>query len=220
MPPNKPMNRSGNGLAQLTLGGIWRHDQAAGSEPVSAVAVRLSPIRWTAPDPGYTAGLMQKGFLPLLMLLGLVCFGRPAEAITIEGVEFIDYLEFNAPLSGDLLLSTSEDIYVFALSPIVANVFDLTAGAEIHILQALSADTVSLCAKSAVCESGPFTFDRDLIVTLSGPIGNLTLLAGGSIVVAAQAIPEPSTALLLAMGLGSIAGHRRQARRGPTSRCS
>jgi hypothetical protein len=44
-PPNKPMNRSGNSLIQLTVGAIWRHNQAAGSEPVSAVAARLSPIR-------------------------------------------------------------------------------------------------------------------------------------------------------------------------------
>jgi hypothetical protein len=40
------MNRSGNSLVQLTLGATWRHNQVAGSEPVSAVAARLVPIRW------------------------------------------------------------------------------------------------------------------------------------------------------------------------------
>jgi hypothetical protein len=35
-------------LVQLTLGGIWRHNQVTGSEPVSAVAARLTPIRYTA----------------------------------------------------------------------------------------------------------------------------------------------------------------------------
>ena len=156
---------------------------------------------------------MQNLFMALLILSSFVCHSRSAEAITIEGVEFTDFLIFDAPLSGDLLLSTSEDIYVFAPDPIVAVVFDLTAGIDIILSQSLTADTVSLCAQSAACDTGPFTFDRDLVVTLSGPIGDFTLLAGGSVVVAAQVIPEPSTVLLLASGLIALAVGRRSTRR-------
>ena len=42
------MNRSVNSSFQLTLGAVWRHTVVVGSEPVSTVATRLSPIRWTA----------------------------------------------------------------------------------------------------------------------------------------------------------------------------
>ncbi len=147
--------------------------------------------------------------MALLVSLLFACLGRSAKAITIEGVDFTDFLAFDTPLSGDLLLSTSKDIYVFAPDPIVAGVFDLTAGIDIIFSQSITADTLSLCAQSAACDTGPFTFDRDLVVTLSGPIGDFTLLAGGSIVVAAQAIPEQTTAVLLALGLASIAGYRR-----------
>jgi hypothetical protein len=158
---------------------------------------------------------MQTLIVAVLLVSSFVCLGRPAEAITIEGVEFTDFLVFDAPPFGDLLLSTSEDIYVFAPDPIVAEVFDLTAGTDIIFSGSvmLTAETVSLCAQSEVCDTGPFTFGRDLVVNLPGPIGDLTLLAGGSIVVATQAIPEPSTALLLALGLGSIAGYPRGPRR-------
>ena len=145
---------------------------------------------------------MQKSCLAFLILLSFVCLGRSAEAITIKGVEFTDFLTFEAPLSGDLMLSTSVDIYVFAPVPIIADVFDLTAGIEIILFQSLTADTVSFCAQSPACDTGPLTFDRDLVVILSGPVGEFTLLAGGSIVVAAEPIPEPSTALLLVFGLG------------------
>ena len=158
---------------------------------------------------------MQKLVVAILIVSSFVCLGRSAEALTIEGVEFSDFLEFDAPLSGDLILSTSEDIYVFAPDPIVAGVFDLTAGTEIIFSTSVTiiADTISLCAQSEVCNTGPFTYGRDLVVTLPGTIGDLTLLAGGSIVVSTLAIPEPSTALLLALGLGLIAGTRRSSGR-------
>ena len=158
--------------------------------------------------------------IALLILSSFLCLGRSAEAITIEGVEFTDFLVFDAPIGGDLALSTSEDIYVFAPELILAGVFDLTAGTEIILLQSITADTISLCAPSAVCDIGPFTFDHDLVVNLLGPVGNFTLLAGTSIVVATQTIPEPTTALLLALGLGSIAGFRPGSRRRRTTRSS
>ena len=151
----------------------------------------------------------------VLVLSSLVCLAPPAEALTIEGVEFRDFLVFDAPLSGDLTLSTSEDIYVFASDPIFAGAFDLSAGADIIFASSvmLTADTVSLCAQAAICGTGPFSYGHDLVVSLPGPIGDLTLLAGGSIVVSTQAIPEPSTAVLLTLGLAAISGCRRGTRK-------
>lgn len=54
-PPNKPLNRPGNSSVQLTLGAVWRDTSMVGSEPVSAVASRLTPIRWAA-RRGYRLG--------------------------------------------------------------------------------------------------------------------------------------------------------------------
>jgi predicted ATPase len=42
------LNRTVNSSVQLTFGAIWRHNQEAGSRPVSAVASRLTPIRYAA----------------------------------------------------------------------------------------------------------------------------------------------------------------------------
>jgi hypothetical protein len=50
-PPNKALNRTVNSSVQLTLGAVWRHTWLAGSEPVNAVASRLTPIRWAALRP-------------------------------------------------------------------------------------------------------------------------------------------------------------------------
>ncbi len=41
----KPLQRTSDSSVQLTLGGVWRHTLATGSDPVSALAGRLSPIR-------------------------------------------------------------------------------------------------------------------------------------------------------------------------------
>jgi len=48
MPSNKPMNQSVNSSIQLALGAIWRHTGSLRSGPVSAVASRLTPIRYAA----------------------------------------------------------------------------------------------------------------------------------------------------------------------------
>jgi hypothetical protein len=50
-PPNKALNRTANSFVQLTLDVIWRHTRSAGSGPVSAVASRLTLIRWA--DTGF-----------------------------------------------------------------------------------------------------------------------------------------------------------------------
>jgi hypothetical protein len=153
---------------------------------------------------------MKKSFFALLAFSSAVCFGNPAKATTVDGVEFTSFLIFDAPASGDLTLSTSHDIYVFAPDNIIASIFDLTAAVEIKLSQSVTADTISLCATAPICASlGPYAYDRDLVVNLLDPVDVFTLLAGGSIVVSPQPIPEPSTALLLALGL-AMGGLRRR----------
>jgi hypothetical protein len=145
-------------------------------------------------------------FLALISFLGA---RSTAQAVTIEGVEFTDFVTFSLPASGDLSISTSQDAYVFAPDPIFADVFDITADVEIIMLQVLTADVASFCAQLPACDTGPFTFDRDLLVMVLEPIGELSIRAGGSVVVAPQAIPEPDTSLLVGMGLGALVVARR-----------
>lgn len=147
------------------------------------------------------------GVLMVSILLAL--WSGPAQAVVVEGVELSDFLVFQLP-SGDLTLSTSQDVYVFAPDTIVANALDLSAAVDIVVAQSVDVGALSLCAPS--CASGPFTFDQDLVVAISGPIGDLTALAGGSIVVASEVVPEPASALLVALGLVGIA--TRRVRRG------
>lgn len=68
------MNRSDNSSFHLTLGAVWRHSQVAGSEPVSAVAARLSPIRWAA----------DVRVLILLFISALGCATPPPRDVTIS----------------------------------------------------------------------------------------------------------------------------------------
>jgi hypothetical protein len=42
------LQRTINSPFQLAMVAVWRHTSVAGSDPVSAVAGRLSPIRYTA----------------------------------------------------------------------------------------------------------------------------------------------------------------------------
>jgi hypothetical protein len=151
------------------------------------------------------ASVRPGGALFVSLVLALAMWSDTAHAVVIEGVDFSDFLLFSLP-SGDLTLSTSQDVYVYAPDTIVANTLDLSAAVDIFVAQSITAGTLSLCAPS--CASGPFTFDQDLVVALSGPIGELTVLAGGSIVVASEVVPEPASALLVGPGLVGIAARR------------
>ena len=145
-------------------------------------------------------------FLVLISFLGA---HSTVQAVTIEGVEFTDFLTFSLPAGGDLSISTSQDAYVFAPDPIFADVFDITADVEIIILQMITADVASFCAQSPACDTGPFAFDRDLLVMVLEPIGELNIRVGGSVVVGPQTIPEPDTTLLVGMSLGALGLARR-----------
>ena len=65
-------------------------------------------------------------------------------------------------------------------------------------------DTVSLCALS-VCALGALDLDQDVLVRVFDPVGDLSLTAGGSVVLSTLPIPEPGTAGLLAFGLVALA---------------
>ena len=124
-----------------------------------------------------------------------------ARAFSVAGVDFSDFLVFQVPAAGNLTLSTSQDVYVYAPDAIVADVLDLTAGGILQVFQSITANTLSFCANGVCDTSPPYDYDRDVVVAFSGPIGNVTLLAAGTIVVDSTAIPEPATGLLLALGV-------------------
>ena len=147
---------------------------------------------------------MSGPILALLTIVTLAGLERPAAAIVIEGVDFSDFVAFAVPDSGSLSLSTSQDIYIYAPEPFIGELVDLTAD-QIIVSQSIVPGVVPPCTASTDCEMGPYDLDRDAVVTVTGLVGTLTLVAGGSIVVASQPLPEPETGLLLALGVGSTA---------------
>jgi len=141
------------------------------------------------------------------LALGLLLLHvAPAGAITIEGVEFNDVLVFDIPPGADFTISTSEDLFVFAPNDLLVSDITINAGERIvaaHAIQVIG-DTISLCALE-VCALGPLDLDQDVVVRVFDPVGDLSLTAGGSVVLSTLPIPEPGTAGLLAFGLAALA---------------
>ena len=151
------------------------------------------------PRPGYLA----------LALVWLTA--TPAMATLIEGVEFTDLVSVDVPAGTNLLLTTSEDVYVFVPNGLFADSIDLIANLQIIIDAPISANTVSLCNDPTVCPTGEFDLQNDVLVAALDPVGSFRIEAGGSIILSTTPIPEPSTSTLVVLGLFALATWRRAA---------
>ena len=141
----------------------------------------------------------------VLLLLG----ATPAQATIIEGIEFTNLVSVDVPGGTNLLLSTSEDVYVFVPNGLSADSIDLIVNLQIIIDAPISANTVSLCNDPTVCPTGEFDLQNDVLVTALDPVGSFRIEAGGSIILSTTPIPEPSTSTLVVLGLFSLATWRR-----------
>ncbi len=146
-----------------------------------------------------------------LVLVVLLLGATPAQATTIEGIEFTDLVLVDVPGGSNLLLTTSEDVYVFVPNGLFADGAELIAIDQIIIDAPIDANTVSLCADPLICATGAFDLQNDVLVTVLDPVGSFRIEAGGSIVLSTTPIPEPSTSVLVVLGLLSLGAWRRSA---------
>ena len=153
----------------------------------------------------------------LLALAASFAAVSPASAVTIWGVEFTDWTTIEATPGTNLEVSTDEDVYIFAPDSIYFDTFDLTAIRNIFIFADLHQNDPLLCATG--CTTEIYDLIGDVIISISGPLGSVTINTPRAAVFNNVPIPEPSTALLLATGLSLIALQRRRPRR-LTRRCS
>ena len=151
------------------------------------------------PRPGYLA----------LALVWLTA--TPAMATIIEGVEFTDLVSVDVPAGTNLLLTTSEDVYIYAPNGLIGDTVELIANLMIVIDAPIVADTLSLCDEPTVCPTGEFDLQNDVLVAALDPVGSFRIEAGGSIILSTTPIPEPSTSTLVVLGLFSLASWRRAA---------
>ena len=152
--------------------------------------------------------LPRTGYLALALVW---LTATPAMATIIEGVEFTDLVSVDVPAGTNLLLTTSEDVYVFVPNGLFADSIDLIVNLQIIIDAPISANTVSLCNDPIVCPMGEFDLQNDVLVTALDPVGSFRIEAGGSIILSTTPIPEPSTATLVVLGLFALASWRRAA---------
>jgi MYXO-CTERM domain-containing protein len=139
---------------------------------------------------------------------GMSWSGR-ADAIMVEGVEFTDLLVIDAIPATDIVLTTTEDVYVFVPNGLVADTVVLNA-LEIIVASGATFDVNELLLCTSDCPLASYDLSSDVLLRVFEPVGNLEVQAGGSIVVSPNPIPGPSTALLLASGLAALAVGRRR----------
>jgi len=149
-------------------------------------------------------------------LLWLVIFVVPlllqsgrADAITASGVDFTDPVAIDSTPATDLVLTTTEDVYVFVPNGLFADTVILEA-LEIIFAPGTTVDVNNLLLCTINCPLDSHDLSVDVLLRVLEPVGNLEVRASGSIVVSLDPIPEPSTALLLATGVVTLAGGRRR----------
>jgi hypothetical protein len=143
-----------------------------------------------------------RDLLPCLICLALA---SSASGTTIHGVDFTDLELVEVPASTNLTLTTSDDVYVYVPIGLVAD--EVFLNAAVSIIFDASADLTANHAAACTgpnCPDASFGLDRDVLLRVVEPLADLSVTAGGSIVVSALPIPEPSTAPLLGLGLLGI----------------
>jgi hypothetical protein len=117
----------------------------------------------------------------------------------------------------DLILETTEDIYVFAPNGFITESLSLAAPSGalfIENVEPFAPGPAPICTPG--CPSEILDFTSDVVVQILAPLGETELRAGGSMIITGLPIPEPGTALLV--GLGLIVFSLEQRRRPRPSR--
>ena len=148
----------------------------------------------------------------LLFVVPLLLLSGRGAASTAGGVDFTDPVVIDGAPSTDLVLTTTEDVYVFVPNGLFAGTVVLEA-LEIIFAPGTTVDVDSLLLCTSNCPLDSHDLSVDVLLRVLEPVGNLEVRASGSIVVSQNPIPEPSTALLLASGLAGLAVGRRRPNR-------
>lgn len=144
----------------------------------------------------------------------LLALSPPAAAlaVTIGGVEFTDWTAIEATPGTNLELTTDGDVFVYAPGAIYYDALTLTSFENVFVSADLNVNDPPLCAGG--CATDVYDLSGDVAISISGPMGALTLTTPSSaIVFDTTPIPEPSSAPCLVSGLALLALGRRGPRR-------
>ncbi len=164
---------------------------------------------------GAGAGQCRRALHVLVLFASIFGSANAAHSLTFLGLELTDWQTLNVASGTSLTISTSEDIYVFGPNGFFGDNMDLRGGvgSSIAVQSGVSIvvqDTISFCISPVPCgASPPYDLATDLVINVLDPFVDLTISAGGDMVIGTTPIPEPSTALLLTLGLLAL-GARRQ----------
>lgn len=137
------------------------------------------------------------------LLAGLLV-AQPGRSLSLHGVDFSNFLLLDPQPGSDLSLSTSGDIYLDVPSGTLSatDVFlDATGMIFVNVGISVTGPTLSLCGGCAVRPPDVF---QDVVIRVNGPLGELDLDSGGSIVLDSVPVPEPRALGLLLTGLGGV----------------
>ena len=151
----------------------------------------------------------------LVLFASIFGSANAAHSLAFLGLELTDWQTLNVASGTSLTISTPEDIYLFGPNGFFGDNMDLRGGvgSSITVQSGVSVvvqDTFSLCISPVPCgASQPYDLATDLVINVLDPFVDLTISAGGDMVIGTTPIPEPSTTLLLTLGLLAL-GARRQ----------
>ena len=139
--------------------------------------------------------------LLILLLLCLVPLSAP-QALTIGDIVVEE--------GGDLDITLAGDVIVEVVGGVLSG-GDISFEAEVEIRfgegMTVIADTLNLCGGAGCGPDGVMPDDSETRIIVLSTVGNFRISTPKSIFVAN--VPEPSTALLLIIGLAGLAGRRR-----------
>lgn len=152
---------------------------------------------------------------PLLLCFALGFAAGPSSALTIEGIEFTDWLTLDVGPGANVDVSTTANLYVYAPDGLMTDQFTLAAVDAVVIVPgiAFATNVPTVCAIGCTVESLVET--RDVVLRVFGPLGQLDLSAQ-NIVVSTAPIPEPGAGVLLAFGIAGLARNARARHTPPT----